>query len=179
MRRKNTTTDMMKTYMAQSLFLLMQKSPYDEISIGEITKRAGVNRSTYYRNFTSKDDIIHFYLNRMMEEYTSAYILQEKRSLRDYLQTLFEHFYAHKNALLLLYQNKLSHLLLNTFNDWFSHLEKTENVSMREHYRIAYHVGGIYNHLMLWFSRGMQETPLEMVQISLSILPAGFQPFLL
>lgn len=168
----------MKTYMAQSLLLLLEKSAFDEISIGEITRRAGVNRSTYYRNFTSKEDVVRFYLNQIMEEYIAAYALLGKRSLEDYLETLFQHFYARKNELLLLYQNNLSHLLLDTLNEWLHQSKKAERIEAQEQYRIAYHVGGVYNHLMLWFSRGMEEKPLEMVQIALSILPAGFQPFL-
>ena len=45
MRRKNLTSEMMMSYIAEALVLLMQQKPYSEITIGEITKKAGVNRS--------------------------------------------------------------------------------------------------------------------------------------
>ena len=61
MRRSNTTTEMMKEYISESLLILMEGKAYDDISIGEITAKAGVNRSTYYRNFSSKNEIIKFY----------------------------------------------------------------------------------------------------------------------
>lgn len=47
MRKKNTTTEMMKGYIADSLLHLMSTKPYNDITIAEITKKAGVNRSTY------------------------------------------------------------------------------------------------------------------------------------
>lgn len=47
MRRKNTTSKMMKGYIIGALLLLMKKRNFSEISIGEITDKAGVNRSTY------------------------------------------------------------------------------------------------------------------------------------
>ncbi|MDR0249377.1 MAG: TetR/AcrR family transcriptional regulator [Oscillospiraceae bacterium] len=60
MKRKNTTTQMMKGYIAESLLLLIIQKAYSDISIGEIAGRAGVNRSTYYRNFALKEGIVDF-----------------------------------------------------------------------------------------------------------------------
>ena len=61
MKRKNVTSDMMRGYMADALLMLMAKKDYANITISEITQKAGVNRSTFYRNFISKDDIIKYY----------------------------------------------------------------------------------------------------------------------
>ena len=51
MRRKNTTTEMMMGYMCSALLELMLEKDYAKISIGEIAKKAGVDRSSYYRHF--------------------------------------------------------------------------------------------------------------------------------
>lgn len=179
MRKKNITTDMMKSYITESLFLLMEKKPYDAISIGEITQRAGVNRSTYYRNFASKEDIIRFFLDGLMKQYSGAYETSEEHSMEVYLQILFSCFHAHKKELLLLIRDRLSHILLETLNDWLNMPGKTLSDFTQEQHRIAYHIGGIYNCMILWISHGMTESPEEMTQISMSILPKGFQPLLL
>lgn len=41
-----------------ALVKLMEKKPYDAITITDITKRAGVSRTAYYRNYASKDEIL-------------------------------------------------------------------------------------------------------------------------
>lgn len=179
MRKKNITTDMMKSYITESLFLLMEKKPYGAISIGEITQKAGVNRSTYYRNFSSKENIVRFFLDGLMKQYSDAYKISEEHSIEVYLQILFSCFYDHKEELLLLNRNRLSHMLLNTFNDWLNKPRRMSPDFTQEQHRIAYHVGGIYNSMILWISHGMAESPAEMTQISMSILPKGFQPLLL
>ena len=46
MRRKNITSEMMMGYIQQALLLLMKDKAYPDITIGEITAKAGVNRST-------------------------------------------------------------------------------------------------------------------------------------
>ena len=47
-----------KEYIIQSLFILMKTKDYSDITIQDITNKAGVNRSTYYRNFSCKENII-------------------------------------------------------------------------------------------------------------------------
>ena len=68
MRRKNTTHEMMMGYMASSLLELMLEKDYSKISIGEIAKNAGVDRSSYYRHFKSKEDIISFFFDMVLKE---------------------------------------------------------------------------------------------------------------
>ena len=49
-------------YIYQALIELMKQKPYDRITITDITKKAGVSRMAYYRNYQEKDDILieHF-----------------------------------------------------------------------------------------------------------------------
>ena len=79
MKRKYTPTVNLKGYIAESLLFLMRKKGFADISIGEITDKAGVNRSSYYRNFDSKDDIIKYFFNRIVFE------LMEKKKTRKIL----------------------------------------------------------------------------------------------
>ena len=66
MRRKNITTYMMKEYITEALLQLMKKKNFEKLTIEEITDRAGVNRSTYYRNFKSKEMIVQFYFDNII-----------------------------------------------------------------------------------------------------------------
>ena len=53
----------MMEYITDALLLLMKHKNFNDITIGEITKKAGVNRSTYYRHFSTKESIIKFYFS--------------------------------------------------------------------------------------------------------------------
>jgi AcrR family transcriptional regulator len=44
----------------------MDEKPYEQIGISEITEKAGVARTSFYRNFTGKDDVIHPYLDNIL-----------------------------------------------------------------------------------------------------------------
>lgn len=169
---------MMKAYMSESLLLLMGKKKYAEITIAEITEKAGVNRSTYYRNFTSKEDIIKFYLEQIMNDYLAEYETMENKSFEIYIRTIFHQFYKHKSTLLMIYQNNLSYLLLEVLNNTFKQRLSSKWEDKKNIYRIYYHIGGIYNFFMLWLSSGMEETPDALTRITVSMFSKDAKPVL-
>ena len=42
----------------QSLFFIATKKAYAEISIAEITRKADVSRTSFYRNYENKDSVL-------------------------------------------------------------------------------------------------------------------------
>jgi len=175
MRRSNTTTEMMKEYIADSLLILMDKKSYSEISIGEITKRAGVNRSTYYRNFMSKEQIVKFYFNKIISEYLDT--INDGDTFFEYLNKMFSCFYNYKTELMLIYKNNISYLILDALNESFVAHRKTS--FFEEKFRLYYHTGGIYNNFLLWFSEDMKQTPKQMSEMTIKIVPEWVSPALL
>ena len=176
MRRKNITSEMMKQFIAEALLLLMEKKQYDSITIGEITQRAGVNRSTYYRNFETKDEILQYYFEQIIYTHV-ARIPKQHVPLPDYLLEMFTHYYEYKEKLLLIHRAKKSHLILDTLNRTFSSIR--EDKALINKYEIYYHTGGIFNTFILWFDNEMQESPKAMTRISCSFMPTNFQPMLM
>lgn len=171
MRRKNLTSEMMMSYIAEALVLLMQQKPYSEITIGEITKKAGVNRSTYYRHFESKENIILFYFDSIMNEYLNRFRSKQNTDFREYMLTMFETFYTHKDALLAIHREGLSVLLFDVLMKYFNFSEIEMSAPPIQQFAASYHLGGIYNNILLWFSHAMKETPKEMTRIALSFRP--------
>lgn len=47
-----------KECISMAMMYLMREKSYEEISISEIAKKAGVSRTAFYRNYTSKDDVV-------------------------------------------------------------------------------------------------------------------------
>ncbi|MDR2493399.1 MAG: TetR/AcrR family transcriptional regulator [Coriobacteriales bacterium] len=178
MRRKNVTTQMMKEYLAESLLLLMRSKAYPEITISAITEKAGVNRSTYYRNFSSKEDIIAFYFSNLLHGYSTEYLQARDHSFENYMHTIFCYFFRHKRELLLIHKNGLSYLILETLNKAFKE-HGGESLDVEAQFKAYFHIGGIYNTYLLWFSHDMRETPEELTRISLAQLPSHAKPTLL
>ena len=180
----------------EALLQLMKKKNYTEISVGEIAARAGVHRATFYRHFTSKDDVLRCCLSRMLKEAKGNRELLRTdfaafiRPVRCFLSFRKQNaFYENKTQMLLLNQAGLSGQLLDVLNDYFrfdaipdivtdgpeeetgteSGAGEARASTNIEKYRMAYRIGGIYSCLLLWFSHDMRETPEEMTRIAASI----------
>lgn len=175
MRRKNTTSEMMKGYMADALLILMREKVYADITIGEITTKAGVNRSTFYRNFDSKDEIIKHYVKQIIYSHKAS-LPERQTSIEDYLLGMFAYYYGYKNELLMIHEAKVTYIMLDTFNETFSAIRA--DTTPEGQYATHYHTGGIYNTFLLWFEGGMTETPAEMAEITMSYYPANLRPYL-
>ena len=171
MRRKNTTSEMMMAYIAEALVVLMQHKPYTSITIGEITEKAGVNRSTYYRHFETKEAIIRFYLDAIMNEYLDKFKKKSGAVYKDYMSIMFDTFYSHKNALLAIHKAGLSLQLSEILMKHFHFDEIELHAPLIQQFKASYHIGGIYNNMLLWFSHDMKETPSEMTRIAMSYKP--------
>lgn len=175
MSRKNGISLMMKSYIVEALLLILQDKAYNEITIGEITKKAGVNRSTYYRNFSSKEDIIKFFYCQILQNCLS----QKGDNTEQHLINIFEQFLIYKDNLLCLHKNNLSYLLLESLNNYFANHNFGLNTSdIRDNFEIYYHTGGIFNTFLLWFDTEMNITPQYLARKSIQILPLNFKPML-
>ena len=84
-------------YIYEALVELMDKKPYDQITITDITKKAGVSRMAYYRNYKDKDDIlIEHYRSVLSQVKDRAARLSQKEYWTGYVQRsnqdpIFEH----------------------------------------------------------------------------------------
>ena len=155
---------MMMNYIAEGLLKLMSDKPYAKISVSDICEKAGVNRSTYYRHFYTKEDIIRYYIDGIMNSYLHKFRDSGDKLLENYLSIMFSEFLQNKDNLLLIHRENLSYLLIDVLNKHFSFSDISDTA---DRFRTAYHIGGIYNDLLLWFSHGMKETAEEMVKYSI------------
>lgn len=177
MRRKSTTSKMMKSYIVDALLILMTEKDFQSITIGELVKKAGVNRSTYYRHFNGKEDIIFYFFDSVMNEYLEK-IQHQKLDLKTYLLKLFAHYLNYKKQMLIIYQSGLSLILLKVLEKHF-HSQIDTSKPLTEQYKVSFYIGGIFNHLQMWFSRDMEESPEEMTKYALLVLPPQFVPYLM
>lgn len=167
MRRKDTTHEMMMGYMAGALLELMLEKDYTKISIGEIAKKAGVDRSSYYRHFKSKEDIISFFFDMVLKESLDGYTNLSSIDFTLYIHSIYTAFFNYRKEILIIHYANLSFLLLDVLSKRFQFSELAKDFPLSKQYELSYIIGGIYNNLIFWMSRDMKETPDELTEISL------------
>ena len=82
-----------KECIATALIELMKTKDYSSITITEIAKKSGMSRMTYYRNYSSKDDILVQYINSVGEQIQDLVIKRNSPyDTETYFTILFESF---------------------------------------------------------------------------------------
>ena len=89
---KQNTHELAVDCIYTALLKLMQTKPYKDITVTDITKKAGVSRMAYYRNFNDKDDILLNHLkesvNTLESKISCRKDLTEESLLREYVQNM-------------------------------------------------------------------------------------------
>lgn len=183
MRRKDLDHSLIQSYLTEALLQLMGTKNFSDISVGEIAERAGVHRATFYRHFSSKDEVLRCALARMLRETEGDRELLQT-DFASFIRPVFQAFFDNKNQMLRLYKAGLSGQILDVLKEYF-HFDEIPDMAVNggdgdgasgtgaainmEKYRMAYRTGGIYSCLLLWFSHDMRETPEEMTEIAVSL----------
>lgn len=155
MSNEGRNSYVIKQLTGAMLELLRDRSA-GEISVSELCDRAGVGRTSFYRNFESKEDVIAKHLRALLSDWAASLAGREELDL---VEAIFEHYYFNSELYLCLIGHGLSHLCLDSIREACGPKPEMDNMAA---YTAAYFAYGLYGWVEEWFSRGMAESPGEM-----------------
>lgn len=167
-RSTHTLAVKSQKWLVQALLTLIQQKPYEEISISELCKEAGVDRRTFYRNFKDKNDVLLFYFSDLQEKYLLALKEMPERTFYTLALVYFEFWNCHLDFFKTAQSDQaLNAALFQTLNTFMPAIYSGADGSIPKElrYNIAFVVGGFHNALIQWISTGFHETAEEMAAI--------------
>jgi len=171
----NSQNMLTKESIFTALMILMEQKNFKEISITELTKKAGVSRMAFYRNYNQMEDIITSYLNELFEEYSKQILGLEKIDNYESLRLYFSYFRQHEKLIANLINSNLSNLILERCVEYFHWLSceivcKKSYSSTKERYTIEFIAGGLFKVLIEWAKSGMKENNEDMAELVCDII---------
>lgn len=148
--------------ITESLIKLLREKELAEISIREITNLAYVSRNSFYRNYTTKEDIIKKHLRYLLKEWMDYYEKYGADSHAQRFGSLFKHLKDNGEFYLLVKQRNLLYLLHDALMDISGPKPEQTNI---EAYTVAFVFNGIYGWIDEWIARGMQESAETMTAL--------------
>ena len=162
-----------KKEITDALFALMQKYPYNEITVKQIILEAKLARKTFYRNFESKDDVLRSHIKNILSDYFEIV----NNAVSDPLTAIFSFADKHRDML---------HIPLQCLNEYGPYMHSQQRPDTNPFYKLfegldygylmALNMGGIWNVISMWIHRGMTDTP-EQVRHNLECYISRFQQF--
>lgn len=165
---KITINEAVREALAISLLRLMGKKDFNKITITEISLIAGVGRSSFYRNYESKEDLLCDYIINLYKKYFNnnnvPHTIHDASSIDDFLIPRFKFIYTYKNIFRALYNS-------NTLLYFFKKIEKNfllilcgqyDNISP---YYCAMFAGSCASIISQWIERDFKENIIDMTEL--------------
>ncbi len=157
-----------------ALVLLMKEQSFSEITITDIIRKAGVSRASYYRNYSSKEDILEKFLQKITIEYSNALTKYDPstESFESWLELLSRTRKLAPQFKLLL-QAGFGEKILDRF---IAQCNKSNNESNPDLFITnCYTAGGIYSVLSQWVLSDMEIADNTIATICSDLMMQGLK----
>lgn len=151
------TTSFLKECMADALLKAMGEKPFAKITVDEIARSAGVNRSTWFRNFSGKEEALSFKLICLWERWADAHALVERRRYAPgNAETFFEFNHSIRDTLAVIYDAGLQTCVYDAF---YQVMMPPRGADAAACYEARFYSYGLFGFLDEWIRRSFRETP--------------------
>ncbi|MBO5363348.1 MAG: TetR/AcrR family transcriptional regulator [Clostridia bacterium] len=166
--QKNPTAIRSQTMLSEALVRLMEKYPFQKITITQLCQEADVGRKTFYRNFEFIEDVLTYQMDSLYEEY-SKFIFPNSNVGK--LKAHYEFILHHHKYINLLMKNDLITMFMERFYNFRISLVATISDSpIEQEYYANSLLATISAISMTWAKRNFQETVDEITEITIRAL---------
>lgn len=151
-----------------ALIKLLAEKPLEKITISEVVKKAGVSRTAFYSNYTSKEDVLVAVSHGTLSE-LNALVRRAAREQRPetIYQEIFNRALNDPDSFSVLLKARIQE---RAFDDVNSFLQREyPNASSQFYYLLQGWSGMLLNILTAWFTSGMKDSVDDMAALCLSL----------
>lgn len=159
----NGNATYVQAQVTATLLKMMETDSYQTISISELAYAANVSRSSFYRNFADKDDVLRRHMQSLLDVWRKDF---DAVPGQDFSASLLRHFYENRDFYLLLYRSGLAWMLHENIKNACN---VDADASPVFAYAAASVAGALFGWIDEWISRGMVETPEELEQLAAEV----------
>ncbi len=152
----NEANQITREALQTALLYLMNTKKMEDISISELVRKAGVSRQAFYRNYTSKEDIIIEIEANILTSFTESINNPKyENNPRLWFLDLFRFIKENPDLVKILKNANLTNVL---FSKTPYQIEDFIDIdSEKQHYYLIGNLSAITAISMEWFSTGMKE----------------------
>lgn len=171
-KKPNQVNLIVKESITEALFSLMEKERFSDITVSELTEKAGVGRVSFYRNYDSKEDVILQYMLKISTSYWTDHHKEDPSTL---WKMTFELFVILKPTIILLRKSQIDTVIFYKFLKECTLANKAED--KKEGYYLAMYTGLAFGLYDQWLHTGMHETSEELYAMFKElVLPYKIKP---
>ncbi len=165
MDKRKAKNEEVRQAIIDAFFRLMRKRENTEITISDIVREAGVARISYYRNFTSREDIVLSLIDGAIARYEKT-VDFSSGSFYCYgnIRTAFFMIHEYRDYVRDIVRYGFALPLYARFNELHERMDGDVSANSIERYRIYAYIGAFTNTALEWIREGSKESPEEIAR---------------
>ena len=170
---KNMTyNETMREAMAVALLQLMKKKAFAQITISEIIKLAGVSRSSFYRNYASKEEILCQYICTLYREFfQQEHVLlrvTDRSQVLAFLLPRFRFIKEHRDIFITLSQHNMLYYFFRQIESDLIPLLCGQDADISPYYRAMFS-GASAGIIFHWIENDFKESEEELARLFITL----------
>lgn len=163
----------------EALHQVVLKKPFERVTVNDILQRAGISRSTFYRCFQDKHDLMTSYYERVLEKTLFRFRgdLTWKESVHAIYKAIQDDRHFYRNAFQSSDQNSLKNYIFKMSRTFHLDVLKQNGVDITDWKTVKAIESYIYGNLELthrWVMEGAKESVEDLFDVFTMVLPAPF-----
>lgn len=161
MKKKNQANILARECIVEALIQLSYEKDFSTITVSELAERAGVSRMTFYRNYSSKEDVFRTYMDEIVEAYRFDISCTKKPDAYGEYENILRccrYFEQYKAFISCLLHVGMGNFLLRALNSYMlTTFYRKETDSIALYYALLAYAGALFNIYIAWLLGGARE----------------------
>lgn len=150
---------------------------FEDISINELVEKAKISRMTFYRNFSSLQDVVKASVDSIVTKAREAMYLQNIQCPYDYFRSIIETFDNYSELIKKVYDAHYGEFILNTLNNHLFNSVSAKIGMVFSEQKKKFITGAFYNLMMDWVNSDTKLNIDEMVSMWMSLVFGGKESY--
>ena len=156
MDKRKLASQQVKDRLLAALIDFAGRKDWSKVTVTELVEQAGVARASFYRNFSSVEEVVEYGIEQVTQRYHEDMPDGDFDS-RARLEFEFRFYQEHASLVLGFHRAKASTSLLDLVTDCEIASHGDMSASSPERYQLYFNAGAFYNVLLCWLEAGMPE----------------------
>ena len=158
-----------KQLISMAIYQLMYTTPYDKITVKMICEKAGVSRMSFYRYYSTKEDVFINYADERFEDFYDTYMTTDI-TMDSFIRNVVNYFKRYTRQVKVLEKAGLMSILITQFERYAAYIMRNaKSLSIFQYDNnplvIPYYAGGFYNVLVYWSKNNFKISEEEVTRM--------------
>ena len=163
-----------KQLISIAIYQLMYSVPYEKITVKMICERAGVSRMSFYRYYSTKEDVFVNFADERFEEFYDNYMTPDI-TIDSFTRNVVAYFRKYYRQIKILEKANNMGILITQFERYAAYIiRNAKSLSVFQYdnnpLAIPYYAGGFYNVLVYWSKNNFKISEEEVTRMLEEIL---------